>query len=106
MQTFDGDALDLLWLADYVPELITAERQRFPAIRHIREVLGGTSMVTPVPVPADCVDGFTEAYFARLRADLDSGAWDRRYGLLRTRPEFTVAPAHHCPARLINPEDC
>ncbi len=31
--TFDGDALDLLWLADYVPELITAERRRYPAIR-------------------------------------------------------------------------
>jgi SAM-dependent methyltransferase len=117
--TFDGDALDLLWLADYVPELITAERRRYPAIEHIREVLGGTSTVTPVPVPADCADGFTEAYFARperfldpavrqsqsawgfvepaaiergvarLRADLDSGAWDRRYGALRTRPEFT-----------------
>ena len=25
----------------------------------------------------------------RLRADLDSGAWDRRYGTLRTQPEFT-----------------
>jgi hypothetical protein len=117
--TFDGDALDLLWLADYVPELITAERRRYPAIWHITEVLGGASTVTPVPVPADCVDGFTEAYFARperfldpavrqsqsawgfveeaaidrsitrLRADLDSGAWDRRYGTLRTQPEFT-----------------
>ena len=70
-------------------------------------------------MPADCVDGFTEAYFARperfldpavrqsqsawgfveeaaidraitrLHADLDSGAWDRRYGTLRTQPEFT-----------------
>ena len=117
--TFDGDALDLLWLADYVPELITAERRRYPAIQHIRDVLGGTSTVSPVPVPADCVDGFTEAYFARperfldpavrrsqsawgfvgeaaiergmtrLRADLDSGAWERRYGTLRTQPEFT-----------------
>lgn len=117
--TFDGDALDLLWLADYVPELIAAERQRFPAIQHIRDVLGGTSTVTRVPVPADCVDGFTEAYFARperfldpavrksqsvwgfvekaaiergitrLRADLDSGAWDDRYGTLRTQPQFT-----------------
>jgi SAM-dependent methyltransferase len=117
--TFDGDALDLLWLADYVPELIAAERRRYPAIQHIRDVLGGTSTVTRVPVPADCVDGFTEAYFARperfldpavrqsqsawgfvekaaiergitrLRADLDSGAWDGRYGTLRTQPQFT-----------------
>ncbi len=25
---------------------------------------------------------------ARLRADLDSGAWDARHGQLRTRPYF------------------
>ncbi len=116
--TFDGDALDLLWLAEYAPELIAAERRRYPAIEHIREVLGGTSEVTALPIPRDCVDGFTEAYYARperfldarvrqsqsawgfvdaaatdravarLRADLESGEWDRRYGALRTQPEF------------------
>jgi SAM-dependent methyltransferase len=116
--TFDGDALDLLWLADYAPELIAAERRRYPDIEHIRQVLGGTSTVTPMPIPIDCVDGFTEAYYARperfldpevrqsqsawgfvtpeatgravsrLRADLESGEWDRRYGPLRTQPEF------------------
>jgi SAM-dependent methyltransferase len=116
--TFDGDALDLLWLAEYVPELISAERRRYPPIDHLREVLGGTSTVTPLAVPADCVDGFTEAYYARpewfldarvrraqsawgfvpadaerravdrLRADLESGEWDRRFGHLRSQPEF------------------
>jgi SAM-dependent methyltransferase len=116
--TFDGDALDLLWLAEYVPELIAAERLRYPAISHITEVLGGTSAVTPIPIPIDCVDGFTEAYYARperfldaavrrsqsawgfvdeaataraverLRAELVSGAWDEKYGSLRTQPEF------------------
>ena len=30
-----------------------------------------------------------ERSITRLRADLDSGAWDRRYGTLRTQPEFT-----------------
>jgi hypothetical protein len=74
--------------------------------------------VIRVPVPVDCVDGFTEAFYARperfldpevraaqsawgfvdedaiargverLRADLASGDWDRRYGALRTQPEF------------------
>lgn len=116
--TFDGDALDLLWLADYVPELIAAERRRYPAIAHIVDVLGGTSTVTTIPIPIDCVDGFTEAYYARperfldaavrrsqsawgfvdevatLRAvrqlgdDLETGAWDAKYGVLRTQPEF------------------
>jgi Methyltransferase domain len=116
--TFDGDALDQFWLARYVPELIAAERRRYPAIDAIRAALGGTSAVTPLPVPADCVDGFTEAFYARperfldpavrrsqsawgfvapeaearavaaLRRDLASGAWDRQYGALRSAPEF------------------
>jgi SAM-dependent methyltransferase len=116
--TFDGDALDLLWLAAYVPELIEAERGRYPAIAHVREVLGGTSTVTTVPIPIDCIDGFTETYYARpeqfldpmvrrsqsawgfitaeettrgldrLRADLESGEWDRKHGELRNQPDF------------------
>jgi hypothetical protein len=90
--TFDGDALDRFWLAGYVPELM--------------------------PIPIDCTDGFTEAFYARpdqflvegvrrsqsawgfvdpavearfvrrLAADLDSGEWDRRYGHLRSAPTF------------------
>jgi len=116
--TFDGDALDRFWLAAYVPELIAAERRRYPAIEEIRRLLGGRSEVRPIPVPIDCVDGFTEAYYARperfldpvvrgaqsawtfvaaeaadravakLRADLESGVWDERYGRWRTMPQF------------------
>jgi SAM-dependent methyltransferase len=116
--TFDGDALDLLWLAEYAPQLIAAERRRYPAIDRIATALGSSCEVTAVPIPIDCVDGFTEAYYARperfldprvraaqsawgfvdpadaeagmarLRSDLDSGAWDERYGHLRTQPEF------------------
>jgi hypothetical protein len=116
--TFDGNALDLLWLADYVPELIAAERKRYPAIGHIERMLGGVTTVTPIPVPADCADGFTEAFYARperfldpvvrrsqsawgfvdsatteralarLRADLESGEWKSRYGTLAALPVF------------------
>ncbi|GLY93818.1 methyltransferase domain-containing protein [Actinoplanes sp. NBRC 103695] len=119
--TFDGDALDTLWLADYVPELIAAERRRYPPIEVIAAAAGRTADVLPVPIPIDCVDGFTEAYYARpdmfleprvraaqsgwgfvdepaiargvrrLRDDLASGAWDDRYGSLRTQPEFVGA---------------
>jgi SAM-dependent methyltransferase len=119
--TFDGDALDLLWLAEYAPELITAERRRYPAIEHVCDVLGGASTVTPIPIPIDCVDGFTEAFYARpemfldpavrqsqsawgfvdaaatqrtvtrLQQDLASGEWDRRFGVLRRTPEFRGA---------------
>lgn len=118
VMTFDGDVLDRFWLADYAPQLIAVERTRYPAIDHIRGVLGGESTVTAVPIPIDCVDGFTEAYYARpeqfldpavrqsqsawgfvseadeeravarLRTDLETGEWDRRYGALRTQPEF------------------
>ena len=119
--TFDGNALDRFWLADYVPELMEAERRRFPAIDWIGATLGGRCTVQTIPVPIDCVDGFTEAYYARperfldpsvrksqsawsfvaadinekrvakLEADLRSGAWDERYRGWRTRPEFEGA---------------
>lgn len=39
--TFDGDALELLWLAEYAPELIAAERRRYPGVDRIERVLGG-----------------------------------------------------------------
>jgi len=116
--TFDGDALDRYWLADFAPELISVERRRYPAIQTISKGLGGVTLVQVIPIPIDCVDGFTEAYYARpeafldssvrrsqsawsfvaekdqsrivqsLRDDLTSGAWDRKYGDWRTKPHF------------------
>lgn len=116
--TFDGDAQDQFWLNDYAPELIEVERRRYPKIRHVTSLLGGTTIVTPMPIPIDCADGFTEAFYARperfldegvrksqsgwiflapgvepravahLEADLGSGEWDRKYNALRTQPEF------------------
>jgi hypothetical protein len=113
--TFDGESLDSWWLADYAPELMQAEGGRYPRIERICEVLGGVTTVTPVPVPLDCVDGFTEAFYGRpeafldpevrrsqsawgfvdplvedrfaseLRADLASGRWDEEHGGLRTK---------------------
>jgi SAM-dependent methyltransferase len=76
--------------------------------------------VRPVPVPADCVDGFAGCYWNRpdayldpvvldgissfaqmpaemrarcvdrLRADLRSGAWDHKYGYLRALAELDI----------------
>jgi SAM-dependent methyltransferase len=116
--TFDPDALERFWLADYAPELIAAEKKRYPTIAWLTGQLGTRCEVHSIGVPADCTDGFTEAYFsrperlledevrraqsawgfvepeaerravARLREDLASGAWDRRYGELREQPEF------------------
>ena len=119
--TFDGDALDRFWLADYAPELIAVDRRRYPAIDRIGEGLGGRCAVQTVPIPIDCMDGFTEAFYARpeqflapavrrsqsawgflepaeedrivgaLAGDLTSGAWDVRHGHLRTQPWFEGA---------------
>jgi hypothetical protein len=105
-----------LWIAEYLPELIAIMRNRDPAIERITALLGGCSEVIDVPVPIDCTDGFIDAYYARpealldpavrrsqstwnfideavvarfvdqLTSDLDSGAWDRRFGHLRTQP--------------------
>ncbi|MFI5889288.1 class I SAM-dependent methyltransferase [Actinoplanes sp. NPDC051513] len=116
--TFDGDELERLWLAAYVPELVAAERLRYPAISSVAAAIGRTTEVIEVPIPIDCVDGFTEAYYARpdafldprvraaqsawgfvtpeathravekLRADLASGAWEHTYGHLRAQPQF------------------
>lgn len=116
--TFDGDALDRFWLTDYAPELMVVERSRYPAIETISKYLGGKTEVQTVPIPIDCVDGFTEAFYARpekfldpavrrsqsawgfvkdevqerfvktLADDLQSGAWEKRYGQWRQRPFF------------------
>jgi SAM-dependent methyltransferase len=119
--TFDGEALDRFWLADYVPELIEREARRFPPIQAICSALGAHAEVRAVPVPIDCLDGFVEAFYARpegfldervrrsqsgwalvdraveerfvarLDKDLSSGAWDERYGAWRTRQAFEGA---------------
>jgi hypothetical protein len=116
--TFDGEALDRFWLAAYAPELIAAERRRYPPIPLLTTAIGPHSTVAEVPVPIDCVDGFTEAFYARpesfldprvraaqsawgfippeatertvatLRQDLASGRWDETYASWRTRPHF------------------
>lgn len=119
--TFDPDALDRLWLMDYVPELLAAEASRYPTIPFLVELLGPATEVLPVPVPFACLDGFTEAFYGRPEAfldpgvrraqsawgfvdpavetgfvgrlsdDLASGRWDRRYGGLRRQPAFDGA---------------
>jgi hypothetical protein len=119
--TFDGQALGRLWLGDYVPELNVAESARYPPIGEICAALGDGSTVEDVPIPIDCIDGFTEAYYARpeafldpvvrrsqsawgfvapvaverglerLRLDLETGRWDELYGELRDQPWFVGA---------------
>jgi SAM-dependent methyltransferase len=116
--TFDGDALDQWWLAEYAPELLKVESKRYPKIDWICNELGSQTEVKIVQIPIDCVDGFTEAFYARpermleaavrksqsawgfvdekvqeqfarkLEEDLKSGAWEKRHGHLRKQPYF------------------
>jgi SAM-dependent methyltransferase len=108
---------DAFWLVnDYLPAMVAADRQRFPDLDGCRDVLGEIS-VQRVPIPHDCVDGFLGAYWrrpeayldpgirrgisslardefaqelARLAADLESGAWARKYDHLRQRTELDI----------------
>jgi SAM-dependent methyltransferase len=114
----DPDALDRFWLADYAPEMIAVERRRYPTLDTVARALAGRIEIQPLPIPIDCVDGFSEAFYARpeaflddavrrsqsawgfvdvavqrrmverLRTDLASGEWDRRYGSWRTPTTF------------------
>jgi hypothetical protein len=98
--------------------MLAVERRRYPPIATLVETLGGACEVHAVPIPVDCVDGFSEAFYARpeafldpavrrsqsawsfvpdevqariverLGADLASGAWDRRYREWRAKPFF------------------
>jgi SAM-dependent methyltransferase len=108
------------WLVDeYLPETATDEQFAGPTLSALDEALGGTRVET-VMIPADCRDGFYAAYWARpeayldpmvragisccslldqslvdariarLAADLESGAWDRRHPGLRDQPSMDV----------------
>ena len=94
------------WLTDYFPEILAIDRKIFPSLAELREALGDITVDT-VPIPADCTDGFLGAYWNRpeaylrsevraaistfakltdvetglnkLRGDLQSGEWQRRY---------------------------
>lgn len=61
------------WLIqEYFPEILPIDRAIFPPLSGIESILGPVE-VRPVPVPADCSDGFLGAYWRRPRAYLDQG---------------------------------
>jgi SAM-dependent methyltransferase len=108
--TFDPAAHCTHWLTDYVPQLADIFRSA-PAVEAVTDAITAT-MVQTVPLAHDTPDGMTIAYWRRPRAyldadlrvggsalqivhtdaldrglrrlesDLDSGAWERRYGHL------------------------
>ena len=119
--TGDPETIERFWLTDYAPEVMATEASRYPAIDRVARALGGEVEAMVVPIPFDCVDGFNQAYYGRpellldpgaraansawsfvgpeveerfardLASDLESGAWDEKYGYLRAQREFDGA---------------
>jgi SAM-dependent methyltransferase len=113
--THDPDAT-FGWLDDYFPRLAGDTGSRYPDLAEFAVL--GRMTIEPVPVPADCTDGFTAAYWrrpnayldeairanmstftlldsrvvadgvARLARDLADGSWRSRYASLLSLPEL------------------
>lgn len=103
------------WLTDYLPELVALDEAQMPEMSDYERWLGPVE-VFPVLVPHDCSDGFLYAFWRRphmyldkrirsgsssfwvigdaelglerLRKDLATGEWERRYGELLTQDSY------------------
>ena len=120
MVAFDPEALESLWItADYFPAMLELKRPSGAGSRELAAMLPATT-TSPLPVPRNCADHFFAALWGRpemlfddevtrpmwvwqgiseqarqagrqrLAADLESGAWERRYGRLRRQIELDV----------------
>lgn len=120
MVAFDPEALKDLWItADYFPAMLELKRPSGAGSRELARMLPATT-TSPLHVPHDCEDHFFAALWARpellfdddivrpmwvwqgiseesrqagrerLAADLESGAWEQRYGRLRRKSELDV----------------
>ena len=116
----DLDAGNDFWLVrDYLPEIATSNVRSYPSMTRLVDALPA-AIVQPLLVPRDCTDRMFAALWARpeqyldprvragtstwdkipdeaaaraleqLRRDLASGAWDERYGHLRSTPAWDV----------------
>ena len=114
--TFDT-SVGGFWLHDYFPAILELDLRAMPTLSALERHLGSLE-VFDIPVPHDCTDGFLGAYWrrphaylnervrnaisafaqigplgtglSRLRADLDSGAWQARYGELLSRSSLDM----------------
>lgn len=106
------------WALEYFPGALSLPTERDPPGEHLIAAHLDLREIRQVLVPHDCIDGFGVAFWARpeayldpdvqagmswlamlaegeraegaarLRADLESGRWDRRYGHLRDLEVF------------------
>ncbi len=118
--TFEPGDVGNFWLTDtYFPEIVELIRGRCPSVADLVRHLG-ECRVDRVAIPHDCADGFLAAYWrrpeayldprvragisgfalldqdvvargiARLRRDLESGAWEDQFGHIRRLEELDV----------------
>ena len=108
---------DRFWfIRDDAPELISSERARCPSVDVMRGVLGRVT-VEPLPIPADCTDGFFAAYWRRPETYLDPEAraaisvfalaepWRYEDGLARLEADVVAGRWHERYARLLDLEE-
>ncbi|HVQ60160.1 MAG TPA: class I SAM-dependent methyltransferase [Solirubrobacterales bacterium] len=118
--SFDLPALPP-WQWELLREPIELELPRFRAIEEVEAGLGGRTRIERIPTPADCADGFFEAFWnrpealldprlracqsiwellepgeeerivERLGAALEAGEWDAAHGHLREQESFDGA---------------
>jgi SAM-dependent methyltransferase len=118
--SWDPTFVGRMWLGpEYFPDYMREDAEGFPSLADQAAALGDAE-IEVVPVPWDCRDGFMSAFWrrpeayldpavragistlakrsedelaeglARLRADLDSGAWARRHADLLERDELDL----------------
>ena len=111
--TFEPEEVGNFWLTDvYFPEIVELDRRRCPPVADVVRHLGHCR-VDHIAIPHDCADGFLAAYWRRpeayldprvragisgfaflddnvltrgvahLKADLESGTWEERFGRIR-----------------------
>ncbi|WBU38958.1 class I SAM-dependent methyltransferase [Homoserinibacter sp. YIM 151385] len=70
--TFDPVIPEEWWMPAYVPEIFEVEGRRMPSMERLRAAFPGDDVeIETIPVPADCVDGFGQSFFARPERVLD-----------------------------------
>ena len=89
IMTWDADVFETFWLVrDYVRAAARTDRSYAVPLDRITTVLGGR--VETVPVPHDCTDGFGAAYWRRPDAYLDPEVRAGMSMFARTEPGSTA----------------
>jgi len=118
--TIDPSDVGNFWLTQtYFPEIVRLDQGRCPSVAEVAGHVG-TCRVEPIAIPHDCADGFLAAFWrrpeayldpavragmsgfalldqevvargvGRLKTDLESGGWERRFGAIRSLDALDV----------------